>query len=110
MTVQETMYRKQMVKVINHLDTELKSQQQRGAVSRDVVFREYANGRRLFNEDWAEQAIGHYGPGGRIEVALDRLLAEFRGLYDRRTAGMTVALTRNEAEHMYFFVFVYIQP
>lgn len=103
-------YRSQMAKMLRHLETQLKDEQQRGVVSRDVVFREYANGRVLLREDWTENVLQSYGPNGRIDIALDRIIREVKDILGPFTPGVSVALTRNLAENQYFLVLVNVKP
>lgn len=102
-------FRNEMLKVLGRLKNNLEQEQQRGATSRNVVFREYANGQVLFRGTQARDAMAHYGPGGRVDVALKRAIGELRGLCDPQTTGLTIGITIDETEHQYLFVFIYAQ-
>lgn len=104
-------YHERMVRVIEARKSELKREQDRGALSKNIVLREYLNGRVLFREDETEDVIAHYGSsGGHLEVALDRMNEMLRGLCNPEVSGLTVGLVRNPNEHTSSIVFVYTRP
>lgn len=100
--------RKRMTEVLGAYETKLKSEQQRGALSRNLTFREYANGQVLFRGADAEDALTYYGPGGQLQLALERCREDFRQM--TQTKHLQVALTLDEQTNKFIFVMVYLQP
>jgi len=103
-------FRDEMLKAVARLKSNLKDEQQRGALPRETVFREFVNGQVLYRGEMARKVIEHYGPGRRPDDALKGCIDELRGLCDPQTTGLTIAITLDEIRHEYIFVFVYIQP
>lgn len=63
---------------------------------RGMEFRDFANGRTLFSGEDAQDALNFHGPGGRVHVALMRMLVELRGLGLSYTVGVAPALTLDD--------------
>jgi len=103
-------FREEMLKAVARLKNNLRDEQQRGALPREMVFREFVNGQVLYRGEMARKAIEYYGPGGRADEALKGCIAELKGLCDPQTTGLTIALTVDDNAHEYVYVFVYIQP
>lgn len=70
----------------------------------------YANGRVLFEEDMTELAIIHYGPGGRLDVALVGINAALNELHDPTLTGLKVALQPGDQDGRHVFVLTHSSP
>jgi hypothetical protein len=75
------------------------------------VLREFVNGRVLFADNVANEAMAYYGPGGRVDAALQRINQDLQSLDSSTTptVGLTVAVGRKEITEQYFFVLVNVR-
>lgn len=69
-----------------------------GAAASGITMLDYANGRVLFEHDMTETALGHYGPGGRIDVALVEINKALESLEDHSLDGLMIALRPDSFE------------
>jgi len=89
---------------IERLRRELEDAQQRGAVSKNMVLREYLCGQVLFPQNSTDHLLGERS----AEELLDQINAELR-TRPFETGGVVAALVRNPDEQRSYVVFMHLR-